>query len=375
LLGAVLGAAVDANQAKHGHNSGGLGMIAGGVGANLLNAKFSRDQEREADQLGATAMAKAGYNPSTAPSFWRLMATQGGGGNGTWMDSHPSSSEREQTLAALAVQLGPIYAANSRPENSKQYATASPTTSYGNDGFPRSSYVSLDSTAAEISADSPYARGRAAFKEKRFDDALPLFRDAADTGDERAITMLAAYAQNGWGRPVDQAEAKQLLQQAAQKGLGRAMTLLGDYSVRGFAGPKDEGEALKWWMLGANRGDGRAQANLAFAHLNGMGGTEKNVRLARQYAEQAAASGDPLGRALLGTMTRDGLGGPANPQQGFLMINEVVDQIAWARYQVGLSYERGLGVEADRSRAIAAYQIAAQAGVTAAQSRLAALNK
>ena len=38
----------------------------GALGAGLVTAKFSRDQEREADELGIRAMAQAGYNPQGA---------------------------------------------------------------------------------------------------------------------------------------------------------------------------------------------------------------------------------------------------------------------------------------------------------------------
>lgn len=98
ILGAVLGAMVDINEARHGRNTGGAGTLLGGLGASLANAKFSRDQEREADRLGIDAMARAGYDPGAAPALWRLMETRGGGASGLWMSSHPSNAEREAAL-------------------------------------------------------------------------------------------------------------------------------------------------------------------------------------------------------------------------------------------------------------------------------------
>lgn len=109
VIGLLLGAAIDIGQAQQGRNTSGLGMQLGAAGSRLVNAKFSRDQEREADQLGAIAMAKAGFDPSMAARFWAMMP--GGGGSGTWFDSHPSHEERQGELRAMADRLRPVYEA------------------------------------------------------------------------------------------------------------------------------------------------------------------------------------------------------------------------------------------------------------------------
>jgi Zn-dependent protease with chaperone function len=116
LLGTLLGAAVDIGQARQGRNTWGLGTVLGSVGAHLVNAKFSRDQEREADELGVRAMAKAGYNPVAAGRIWQLLAQRRDDGAGLWFDSHPSHPEREQAMATLAQQLQPVYLANARAQ-------------------------------------------------------------------------------------------------------------------------------------------------------------------------------------------------------------------------------------------------------------------
>ncbi|MES2947605.1 MAG: M48 family metalloprotease [Pseudomonadota bacterium] len=113
-LGALAGLIVDISQAKKGVDTGGLGAKLGGAGAQLVNAKFSRDQEREADDLGVARMASAGFNPAAAPRLWELMERQGGGGSGLWMSTHPSSSERHGTLTASAQTLQSTYLANAK---------------------------------------------------------------------------------------------------------------------------------------------------------------------------------------------------------------------------------------------------------------------
>jgi Zn-dependent protease with chaperone function len=112
VAGLILGAATDDRTARKGVDSYGLGRQAGTFGAGLVSAKFNRDQEREADDLGIRNMAKAGYDPSAVPRLWRLMEAQGGSGNGLWLSSHPSNEERLQRMQTVAASLTDIYAAN-----------------------------------------------------------------------------------------------------------------------------------------------------------------------------------------------------------------------------------------------------------------------
>ena len=67
---------------------------------------FSRDQEREADDIGFEIMAKAGYDPREAPKIWgALMAEDKAGGKSgksIFFATHPSSEERLETLHGLA---------------------------------------------------------------------------------------------------------------------------------------------------------------------------------------------------------------------------------------------------------------------------------
>jgi len=56
---------------------------------------FSRSNENEADEVGLTLMAIAGYNPDRALDFWKRMeANSGGGAPPEFMSTHPSGSTR-----------------------------------------------------------------------------------------------------------------------------------------------------------------------------------------------------------------------------------------------------------------------------------------
>jgi predicted Zn-dependent protease len=75
-----------------------------GIGADLLNLKFSRDHERDADRTGLTLLVKAGLEPSAMATFFRKMAAQGGGVP-AFLSTHPASEDRfadiERAVKAL----------------------------------------------------------------------------------------------------------------------------------------------------------------------------------------------------------------------------------------------------------------------------------
>jgi predicted Zn-dependent protease len=66
-----------------------------GVGGQLLLLKYSRQQESEADRLGLTFMALAGYDPHQAIVFWNRMAAQNkGGAPPELLSTHPADATR-----------------------------------------------------------------------------------------------------------------------------------------------------------------------------------------------------------------------------------------------------------------------------------------
>jgi metalloendopeptidase OMA1, mitochondrial len=56
---------------------------------------FSRLQESEADELGLTFMAMAGYDPNEAVAFWeRMAARQDGQSPPEFLSTHPADATR-----------------------------------------------------------------------------------------------------------------------------------------------------------------------------------------------------------------------------------------------------------------------------------------
>ena len=100
LLGGLLG--------KSGSDTSKMFNAIGGLGLNAAFLKFSRDDEYQADQLGAEIMAGAGYNPVAMANFFQLLRSEQGRDPGKlerFFSDHPPSADREARIRAQAQSL------------------------------------------------------------------------------------------------------------------------------------------------------------------------------------------------------------------------------------------------------------------------------
>jgi len=84
-----------------------------GLGTDLALLKYSRTHESEADELGLTFMAIAGYDPSEAPKFWeRMSAGSGGQAPPEFLSTHPAHETRISRLNAALPKAMEYYEAS-----------------------------------------------------------------------------------------------------------------------------------------------------------------------------------------------------------------------------------------------------------------------
>jgi len=95
--------------------------VAAYTGASSLGVlKFSRVHESEADRLGLTFMAMAGYNPENAPEFWQRMKSRGGGGAPPeFLSTHPAYNTRISDLNKWMPEAKRYYKKSNKVSNAQ----------------------------------------------------------------------------------------------------------------------------------------------------------------------------------------------------------------------------------------------------------------
>lgn len=84
-----------------GKNPGLAGQLAGAIAGNGLMLAHGRSEEIEADELGATYSAKAGWNPKGLITFFEKLKEQQGGDTPralTFLSTHPATGDRISNL-------------------------------------------------------------------------------------------------------------------------------------------------------------------------------------------------------------------------------------------------------------------------------------
>lgn len=104
LGGVAVGAATDSDDYAT------VAMLGGMLGAHLINQRYSRDAEREADYYGMVYMDRAGYDPKAAvtlqETFVRLSEGRASGFMDGMFASHPPSPERVENNRRTLEELG-----------------------------------------------------------------------------------------------------------------------------------------------------------------------------------------------------------------------------------------------------------------------------
>lgn len=163
ILGTVaVGASTDDDQYTQ------VAMLGGMIGAQLIQQRYSRDAEREADLYGMRYMKEAGYDPAAAvdlqETFVRLSKNQRSGWLNGLFASHPPSQQRVELNRETADELG-RGGRIGREEYQQQMA-----------------YLSRLEPAYEA-----HDEGRKALQEGNVDQALAKAEEAMSIEDEEAL--------------------------------------------------------------------------------------------------------------------------------------------------------------------------------------------
>jgi len=95
---------------------GNLGRTVAGYGAQLVNLRFSRDDETEADLVGIELAARAGYDPSAAIRLWEKMMATNKGAPPQWLSTHPANATRIRDIQANLPKVQGLYQRAPKPD-------------------------------------------------------------------------------------------------------------------------------------------------------------------------------------------------------------------------------------------------------------------
>ena len=91
------------------HSDKWIAALGVGVQYGIL-MPYSRTHESEADNIGQTLMAEAGFNPAASVKLWHNMAAANDGkAPMEFMSTHPATSTRISALTRQLDQTNPIY--------------------------------------------------------------------------------------------------------------------------------------------------------------------------------------------------------------------------------------------------------------------------
>jgi hypothetical protein len=91
ILGGLLGAVL-------GGPAGALANMGAQLGAGVIRMRYSRDDEAQADAVGAIIMYKAGYNPMRLAQFFQRLAAKASSGQPQFLSDHPDPGNRVQAV-------------------------------------------------------------------------------------------------------------------------------------------------------------------------------------------------------------------------------------------------------------------------------------
>ena len=226
-----------------------------------------------------------------------------------------------------------------------------------------------------------------------YDEAAKWYQKAADQGDKNAQNNLGHMYANGEGVKQNYSKALEWYQKSADQGVTNAQVSVGWYYMNGFGNLTndiiDYKKAIYWNQRAADNGDAEGFNNLGWLYENGLG-VEKNLTKAAELYQTAVTKGIKNGakqknieeaqrrlaniNALIKANEKQTLQeAPVDAEAQIKLANEsykkknykqAIDLYRKAaeqgniagQYNLGIMYEKGLGVKKDATQAIAWYQ-------------------
>ena len=243
--------------------------------------------------------------------------------------------------------------------------------------------VLAQETPSEPSTLAPVPDDQAAPSPASFEEAIALFEDQkyaearaaaeplANADDPRAMAMMGALLQKGFGTPVDIKAAQSWFARAAGKGHPGAQFSLAMMNLDGSLGEPNAEIAATWLERAATGGNVEAQYNLGLVY-SGRYGTDPDWAKAAIWFRKAADQNATDAQFNLGLLYLDGKGVAKDAVAAADWLSRAaVKGMPEAALEYGVLVMRGEGVQRDEKVGIKWLLYAANRGHPVAQNRLA----
>jgi TPR repeat protein/Zn-dependent protease with chaperone function len=410
---AVLGIALDvAISSSANRNNGGannrrrntqpivstIGRDLSFIGGALLLSKFSRDNEREADEQSYKYMVATDYNPNGLIKLANIFTEKKMTTSGLFFDSHPGWEERGERIKTMiakanepeSVSTQVAYTPEASPSNISAIAMNSmqgnQKQSFNSKPFSFKEFFNFDK-ASDIEQ-----KGIEAFMQKNYPLAISSLQKASSMGHHTSSVMLGNIYTNGEVVPRDFKLAYKYYKIAADHHLPLGLESLGMAYYHGRGVPrnidkaftlvkkaaekdpnaklnlavfyleteqyKNYDEALKIYTEFANAGNTQAQQNLGYMYMLGQG-TKVDYEEAMRYF-RIVYQKDPIAGLSIAYMMELGLGMPQNVFESTKIYQDLSQKgYVDAHISLGWKYFKGgEGVDKNHAEALRLFQLA-----------------
>lgn len=144
-------------------------------------------------------------------------------------------------------------------------------------------------SAASWGAD--FATGQEAYNSGDYETAIAEWQPLAEAGDADGQFGMGLLYANGFGVPLDDAQALKWYGLAAEQNHASAQCNLAVMHANGWGVPQSDSEAFKWYILAADQGVTEAQLAVGKMYSGGFGAEQDNVQ-AHKWFSVASALGN-----------------------------------------------------------------------------------
>jgi len=152
-------------------------------------------------------------------------------------------------------------------------------------------FVVLSSALSSTTWSADFTAGQEAYSSGDYQTAIAAWQPLAEEGHADGQYGMGLLYANGFGVPMDDAQALKWYGLAADQGHALAQCNLAVMHANGWGVPQSDEEAFKWYSLAAEQGVTTAQINLGKMLSRGFGADQDNVQ-AHKWFTIASDLGD-----------------------------------------------------------------------------------